>query len=358
MSTFIDLLRQHHQALETQYSVKLSPDMHRAIYAMLVCKTAQQRQSLWACDHCQHHDRTPLSCGHRHCPQCQQNTTSQWLARQKAKRLPVEYFMVTFTLPFELRALARQRPKAMYQLMFSVTSSILKDFATRQGLGNIGFTSVLHTHSRRRELHPHLHIIVPNGGYNPRRKQWRKGKKGYLFKEFALAKVWRARVFEAIKKHPDLSLDNIKKMPTKWIVDCKKVGHGLPALKYLSRYLYRGVLPDKDIIDYDEHNVTFRYKDSKTNKITPRTLPVLKFLLLILQHVLPKGLQRVRDYGLLSSGAKKLRLIIQLLLLPVHDWLEPKKEDTTSTRATKICPCCKHEMHCIGVTRMPSPKGE
>jgi hypothetical protein len=356
MSTFIDLLRQHHQALETQYSSQLSNDMRRAIYAMLMCKTAQQRQSLWACNHCEHHERTPLSCGHRNCPQCQQNTTSQWLARQKAKRLPVDYFMVTFTLPFELRVLARRRPKALYQLMFSVTSSILKDFATNQGLGDIGFTSVLHTHSRRRELHPHLHIIVANGGYDPKRKQWRKGKKGYLFNEFALAKVWRARVFDAINKHPDLSLVNIKIMPTKWVVDCKKVGHGLPALKYLSRYLYRGVLPDKDIIisdaRADKDKVTFRYKDSTTNKMTIRTLPILNFLMLILQHVLPKGLQRVRDYGLLSSGAKKLRLIIQLLLLPIHDWLKPTQE-TTTIRASRICPCCQHNMHCIGVTRTP-----
>lgn len=350
MSTFIALLRQHYQALETQYSYQLSNDMRKAIYAMLMCKTSQQRQSLWACDKCEYHDRTPLSCGHRNCPQCQQNTTSQWLARQKAKRLPVEYFMVTFTLPFELRCLARRRPKALYQLMFSVTSSLLKDFAARQGLGKIGFTSVLHTHSRRRELHPHLHIIVPNGGFDPERKQWCKGKKGYLFNEFALAKVWRARVLNAIKNHPDLSLVNIKKMPEKWVVDCKKIGHGLPALKYLSRYLYRGVLPDKDIIGHDQHNVTFRYKDSTTNKITQRTLPILKFLMLILQHVLPKGLQRVRDYGLLSSGAKKLRLIIQLLLLPAHDWLAPAKETTTS-RASRICPCCQHEMHCIGITR-------
>jgi hypothetical protein len=351
MSTFIDLLCQHHQALETEYSSQLSNDMRKAIYAMLVCKTAQQRQSLWACSHCEHHDSTPLSCGHRNCPQCQQNTTSTWLARQKAKRLPVEYFMVTFTLPFELRALARRRPKALYQIMFSVSASILKDFAQRNNLGKFGFTSVLHTHSRRRELHPHLHIVAPNGGFDPKRKQWRKGKKGYLFNEFSLAKVWRARVLDAIKKHSDLSLVNIRKLPEKWVVDCKKVGHGLSALKYLSRYLYRGVLPDKDIIHYDEHNVTFRYKDSATNKITRRTLPIFKFLMLILQHVLPKGLQRVRDYGLLSSGAKKLRLIIQLLLLPVHDWLKPNKEETTPSRATRVCPCCQHEMHCIGISR-------
>jgi hypothetical protein len=227
--------------------------------------------------------------------------------------------MVTFTLPFELRSLARTRPNAMFKLMFSVTSTILKDFATRQGLGKIGFTSVLHTHSRRRDLHPHVHIIVPNGGYDAALKQWCKGKKDYLFNGKALAKVWRARVFDAINKHPDLSLTHLKKMPSEWVVNCRKVGHGLPALKYLSRYLYRGVLPDKDIIHYDQHNVTFRYKDSTTNKITTRTLPILKFLMLILQHVLPKGLQRVRDYELLSSSAKKLRLIIQLLLLPVHD---------------------------------------
>jgi hypothetical protein len=151
MSTFIELLRQYHQVLETEYGNQLSHDMRQAIRAMLMCKIAQQRQSLWQCSHCHHHDSTPLSCGHRHCPQCQQNTTSQWLARQKEKRLPVEYFMVTFTLPFELRGLARRLPKALFQLMFLITSSLLKDFATRQGLGAIGFTSVLHTHSRQRD---------------------------------------------------------------------------------------------------------------------------------------------------------------------------------------------------------------
>jgi hypothetical protein len=158
------------------------------------------------------------------------------------------------------------------------------------------------------------------------KKQWRKGEKGFLFNKKALAKVWRARVFEGIQKHTDLSLSHLKKMPDNWVVDCTKVGHGLPALKYLSRYLYRGVLPDKDITYYDQDKVIFRYTDSTTKQITHRTLPPLKFLMLILQHVLPKGLQRVRDYGLLSSSAKQLRLVIQLLLLPVRDWLTPTKE--------------------------------
>ena len=350
MSTFIALLRQHHQALETQYSSQLSHDMRQAIFAMLSCKTGQQGKALWACSSCEHHDSQALSCGHRNCPQCQQSTTSTWLERQKQKRLPVEYYMTTFTLPYELRALARKRPKALYQIMFSVSASILKDFAQRNKLGTIGFTSVLHTHSRRRELHPHLHIIVPNGGYDATRKQWHKGKPGYLFNAKALANVWRARILEAINQHPELSLKNINIMPKQWVVDCTKVGYGLPALKYLSKYLYRGVLADKDIISHDHKNVTFRYTNSTTKKTETRTLPTLTFLMLILQHALPKGLQRVRDYGLLSSGARKIRLLIQLLLTEFTHLLPPSITPLTP-KAKRVCPCCQHQMLCTGVIR-------
>jgi len=350
MSTFIELLRQHHHALETEYANQLSPDRRKAIFAMLSCKTGQQGQSVWTCSSCQHHDRQALSCGHRNCPQCQQSTTSMWLERQKQKRLPVDYFMTTFTLPYELRALARKQPKALYQLMFSVSAAILKDFAKRNDLGAIGFTSVLHTHSRRRELHPHLHIIVANGGYDTKKKQWKKGKSGYLFNAFALAKVWRARMLEALNKHPDLSLVQVKQMPKKWVVDCTKVGYGLPALKYLSKYLYRGVLADKDIISHNKTSVTFRYQDSSTKTTKMRTLPTLAFLLLILQHILPKGLQRVRDYGLLSSGARKIRLLIQYLLTEFTHLLPPSITPV-KPKAKRICPCCQHPMLCTGVIR-------
>ena len=119
------------------------------------------------------------------------------------------------------------------------------------------------------------------------RQVWHKGKKGYLFNAFALAKVWRARLLEAINQDEQMWLPN--NLPTKWVVDCRCAGYGLPALQYLSRYLYRGVLPDKDIIRITDTEVTFRYLDSQTNARKTRTLPILKFLWLVLQHVLPKG---------------------------------------------------------------------
>jgi hypothetical protein len=138
-------------------------------------------------------------------------------------------------------------------------------------------------------------------------------------------------------------------MPKKWVVDCTKVGYGLPALEF-SRYLYLGVLADKDIISHDKTNVTFRYIDSTTKTTKTRTLPTLEFLLLILQHILPKGLQRVRDYGILSSGARKIRLLIQLLLTEFTHLLPPSIT-LIKPKAKRVCPCCQHQMLWSGVIR-------
>jgi len=348
MSAFIELLRQHHHELERDYGHYLNSDIKRAISAMLRCKTEKQGLSQWYCSYCHHDDKLPLSCGNRHCPQCQHSTTSNWLERQKQKLLPVHYYMVTFTLPYELRYLARSAPKALYQAMFRVASSTLKDFASRQTKGELGFTIVLHTHNRRWDLHPHLHVIVAGGQYDAKKKQWHKGKKNYLFNAFALAKVWRARLLDVI--HRDIPSALPKNVPKKWVVDCRCVGYGLHALQYLSRYLYRGVLPDKDIKRVTDDGVTFQYLDSQTKQRKTRTLPIIQFLWLILQHVLPKGLQRVRNYGFLRGNARQLCIQIQLLFLSVNVLCKPVSK-IGDTKVVRTCPCCQHEMACVGISR-------
>jgi len=352
MSQFITLLERYQSQLEQQYGGLLNQDIRRAITDMLHCKSDATRVSQWHCGHCQHDQQHPASCGNRSCPQCLHQTTSNWLSKQTSKLLPVHYFMVTFTLPYQLRALARQQPKALYQLMFQVSSILLKDFAAREGKGNLGFTSVLHTHNRKRELHPHLHIVVPSGRYDAAKQQWHKGDTHYLFNAFSLAKVWRDRMMEAINHHKELTLPS--DIPSKWVVDCRKVGFGLSSLQYLSRYLYRGVLPDKDIINITDEAVTFRYKEGGTNITTTRTLPILKFLWLILQHVLPKGLQRVRDYGFLKGNAKQLRLQIMLLLgMNVGNNVDAASpQQKTIKHALCLCPCCQHMMQFIGMGRL------
>jgi len=172
-------------------------------------------------------------------------------------------------------------------------------------------TMVLHTHSRRLDFHPHVHVVVPGGGVDKRRRQWKKKKGKYLFNEFAMATVFRARFLAALK---NAGLPIPKNVPPKWVVDCEHVGKGITALKYLSKYLYRGVISEKNIVLNRNGRVTFRYIESKTGNIRYRTLKGEDFLHLIMQHVLPKGFRRVRDYGFLHGNAKKLLFLVQLIL--------------------------------------------
>jgi hypothetical protein len=155
---------------------------------------------------------------------------------------------------------------------------------------------VLHTHSRRLDYHPHCHLIVPGGAVDRGRKQWKKLKGNYLFNAFALAKVFRARFLEAMTAE---GLSVPADLPDKWVVDCRSVGKGQPALEYLSRYLYRGVISESNLVADQDGNVTFRYIEGATGELRHRTLPGEDFLWLVLQHVLPKGFRRVRDYGFL-----------------------------------------------------------
>ncbi len=80
---------------------------------------------------------------------------------------------------------------------------------------------------------------------------------------------------------------------------------GIAAIKYLSRYLYRGVISKKNIVANKNGRITFKYTESKTGRTRYRTLAGEDFLQLILQHVLPKGFRRVRNYGFLHGNAKK-----------------------------------------------------
>jgi hypothetical protein len=328
----------YHDALQAKYGSRLLPSHLRAIQAISQCRKPQAGEIFVHCPQCHHAEWRPRSCGHRSCPQCQNHEASVWLDRQQAKLLPVEYFLVTFTLPYELRFLAWDRQSLVYDLMFACVAGTLKDFGLNpKNLGaHIGITAILHTHNRRLDYHPHIHVVVPGGGVDKERKQWKKKKAKYLFNAFALAKVFRARLLQALNKE---GLHAPQSVPPKWVVHSTHVGKGLSALKYLSRYLYRGVLPENNIVSTINGNVTFRYVDSRTGKTRYQTLKGENFLWLILQHVLPKAFRRVRDYGFLHGNAKKLLSLVQMVLhfmIQAHN-LRP--------RPAFLCPNCHAPMH-------------
>ncbi len=176
---------------------------------------------------------------------------------------------------------------------------------------------------------------MPGGGINKKRRQWKKLKGQYLFNAFALAKVFRARFLEALKV---TGLTKPKDISCRWVANVINVGKGLPALKYLSRYLYRGAISEKNIIANKNGKVTFQYINSTSQKTETRTLKGEDFLSLVLKHVLPRGFRRVRDYGFLHAKAKALLTLVQLILQVKLRPLKKRK------RANFICPNCQSKM--------------
>ncbi len=334
------LIEKYQARFDNTYAERITHAQRKAIGAVLACHTERYGKMLLHCTACNHQQSRFHSCGHRSCPHCQHHDTTRWLERQSQKLLPVEYFMLTFTLPYELRALAWHHQKQLYNILFQCAISTLNTFGINDKAlaAELAMTAVLHTHSRRLDYHPHLHIIVPGGCVNQTRKQWKKLRRKYLFNEFALAEVFRARFLAAVR-HAGFSLPN--NIPTKWVVDCECVSKGLPALQYLSRYLYRGVISEKNIIEDDGTFVTFRYLDSESGTIKTRREKGERFLWLVFQHVLPKGFHRVRDYGFLHGKAKTTLRLIQWLLKVFIP-----KPQTTSRPAFK-CTACGQPMNII-----------
>lgn len=326
------------------YGPRLQAHQQRAMRTILACRNGALGGLDWRCPDCAEHRETPRSCGHRSCPQCQNHATTQWLDRQREKLLPVDYFMVTFTLPAALRPLAQVQPHAVYSALFTAAAETLKGFGERKLKAELGLCAVLHTHNRRLDLHSHVHVVVPGGGINAKRRQWRRIKGRYLFNAFALARVFRAKLLHALSES---GLSIPAGLPPKWIVDCRNVGRGEPALEYLSRYLYRGVIRERDLVDHDETTgtVTFRYSDAKTKATAYRQLPIADFLWHVLHHVLPTGLRRVRDYGFLHGKAKRRLTLVQRILCVLIAAREQKP------RPPMCCPRCQTPMRVVGQIR-------
>jgi hypothetical protein len=308
-----DIVETYQTRFEQQYAKRITPPMRHAMAAVRDCRTPRYGEMRLRCTHCHAQASKFHSCGHRSCPGCQHYDTTQWLQRQTLKLLPVDYFMATFTVPRELRSLFWCQQSRCYAMLFECAVNTLKTFGINDPkLGaEQGMTAVLHTHSRQLAFHPHVHIILPGGCLLMQRRQWKKLHGNYLFNEINLAKVFRARFLDAMVRG---GLLLPKALPAQWVVNCKHVGKGLPALQYLARYLYRGVISEKNILHDDGTHIIFRYLDSKTNTYHCRKLKGEQFLWRVFMHVLPKGFRRVRDFGLLHGNAKAMLHLVQLLL--------------------------------------------
>lgn len=335
------------------YRHRLSAEHMHALAAIKHCRTHASPKMQVQCTGCDHHKLVPHSCGHRHCPHCQHHESQRWLERQMQRLVPAEYFLITFTLPAEFRALAAAHQRLAYDLLMRCSWETVRTFSQndKQLHGTPGTIAVLHTHTRRLDYHPHVHLVVPAAAVNGDQKRWRikrrKAKGGYLFNRKALAKVFRAKILAGIAS-AGLALPG--RYPRQWVVDCKSVGSGASALIYLGRYLYRGVIREQDILACHDGQVTFRYRNAKTGRMERRTVPGAQFLWLVLQHVLPKGFRRARNFGFLHPNCKRLIALLQVLLK-----FDPgRASDWVKVRTPILCTCCGAVMKIVRTRISPS----
>lgn len=329
------LIQRYGQKLHDRYGQRLLPSHRKALDAMLACRS-HCGEFYSVCSQCPHKEIVPLSCGHRSCPQCQHHLGDNWLQRQQNKLLPTNYYMVTFTLPSELRSTAWQHQSILYDILFQAAIEAMQTVAKNNFKIQLGMTAVLHTHKRDKGFHPHLHIALPGGGLSltSKKPRWKPLPQNFIINEFALATVFRGIFFRMLFEQ---AIELPTGIPKQWVCHIRNVGKGDKALQYLSRYLYRGVISENDILVDQQGQVTFQYKESKTKTLRTKTQPAEEFIWTLLAHVLPRRFRRVRDYGFLHGNAKKL-------LEKIQSTLNVKKDKAKKPKKVMLCKACYKPM--------------
>lgn len=363
MLELADIFREYGPAYRARYGERMLPSHKKALEDIVCCRTNVLGGQVYYCDACDERLYAYHSCGNRHCPKCGADRADTWRDKQMQKLLPVSYFLVTCTLPHELNAIAHSNQQLIYRLLFQSSANALQTLALNPEWlgGSIGMTGALHTWDRSMGYHLHVHYVLPAGGIAPQTGEWKEAHPKFLVPGSALSEVFRAKFRDALKAEaPQIFAQTPPKTWNKtWVVHCKPVGAGRKALKYLTPYIYRVALSNRRIVNMTGGKVTFSYKP-RNKPWTTMTLPAMSFMQRFLQHVLPKGFQKIRYYGFLHPSAKKrFSMIKQQLEENVSETINtPASKETTTLEKTApnrhtpeepgSCPNCGGPLRYIG----------
>ena len=361
-----DILRAVWPGYAAKFGRWIPPEQRAAVRAMLRCRTPALGGQVYRCacggTHYAYH-----SCNHRACPKCGWDDNTDWLQRQQARLLPLPYFLVTFTVPAELREVIRSAMKVWYGALLQASAGALQDLAAQpKHLGaELGLTAVLQTWTRDLRYHPHVHVLAPGGGLSADGLRWRRVKDAAFFlPQQKLAARFKGRLKAWLQaEQPEL----FKRVPAqawwrKWVTDIQAVGSGTAALKYLAAYVHRGPLHPARLKAWDPPasgsgatgggHVTFAYRDA-AGRERRGTVSGMEFVRRLLQHVPPKGFQRVRHSGWRAAAARaKWERIVALL-----DWRAPLLPAAAKKPQPILCLACGQAMRLIGTLARSPPGG-
>jgi hypothetical protein len=284
------------------------------------CRTAALGGQVFRCDHCDHKLYAYHSCKNRHCPKCHGEQTRRWLDTQRARLLlRCPFYHLTFTLPDEMRPLARAHSKVVYRLLMQAAAAAILKLARDPrylGAATPGLLTVLHTWTRAMLYHPHVHLLVTAGGISDHDAAWiHCPHRRFFLPERALSKIFRGKFRHRLNKAGLFALVPKAAWEKPWVVDCKHAGRGEKVLDYLGRYLFRVAITNSrlDRLD-DDGTVRFRFRDNRSRQLKTATVSAEEFIRRFLVYVLPDRFTKVRYSGLFSSTNRhRLQASRQLL---------------------------------------------
>ena len=282
----------------------------RILRAIRSCRTVALGWHKDRCDDCGHIRISYNSCRNRHCPKCQNIQRKIWIAERTEDLLPVPYFHVVFTVPDKLNRFFLQDSALMYNLLFKAVWGTLSQFFLTRMNGDGGMIAILHTWGQNLSLHPHIHCIVPAGciGLKGKWKPVAESESGkmYLFPVDNLSGVFRGKFMGLLK--PFFPIDKLLKKELfrhPWVVYVKEPFAGPESVvEYLGGYTHKIAISNHRLVQINDHNVTFRWRDYRDDRQKLMTLTGVEFLRRFCLHILPKGFVRIRHFGILSATRK------------------------------------------------------
>nr|WP_281388076.1 transposase [Puniceicoccus vermicola] len=325
-----------------RYGRRIPLDQRKALQAILQCRTPALGGHRYACG-CGHEHHAFHSCNHRLCPRCGSADTQVWVRKQLGKLLPVPYYLVTFTLPSELRPVMLGNRQAMELLMSCsarALNELLADPARGCSFEHAGFFGVYQSWTQEMRFHPHVHYVVPAVGLDDRWKLKHPKSPKFLLHAQPLANRLRTLLANALHAQGLIRKELFWKLvKTNWNADLERAGNGENAIKYLGQYIRRSVISGHRILGVEGDLVRIRIKNRDTGDYECRSLDGVEFVRRFLLHALPERFHRIRYRGFLHARGKArlqwLQLLLEARLQPT-----PKPKSEPIPEREILCPRC------------------